>query len=79
MRQAHLEGNVKDMPGLCKSCYLVDPRLSELLNAIYQYFFRHVRTHNVYLQNALQNALNKIGPMLKQNDFQGVLAKVKSL
>jgi len=75
VRRAHLDGAIEQMPKICQSCYIVDPRLSDLLNRIYQYYTRQIQGHPA----ELQNALNKIGPLLKQRAFTQVLDVVQAL
>jgi hypothetical protein len=75
MRKASFEGLQKDLPPACNTCFLVDPRLSDLLNAIFRYFFLIVRKHPAYLQNALHD----IGKSMKTKDFRSIVAIVQSL
>gem|GEM_PF-3089145 len=75
LRRAALDGDIKSMPPCCRTCYIVDPRLSDMLNAVFNFFFFRVRKHPVYLQNAL----NKMGPMMKRQDFDGVIRLLKGL
>ncbi|AFM24423.1 putative Fe-S oxidoreductase [Desulfomonile tiedjei DSM 6799] len=75
MRNASFEGLAQELPPACNTCYLVDPRLSDLLNAIFGYFFLIVRKHPAYLQNALHD----IGKSMKTKDFRSIVAIVQSL
>lgn len=72
LRKSHLDLNVDEMPGICQQCYVVDPRLDDLLNAIFQYFFREIRKHPIHLQQAL----NRMQPALQSRDFDSVMAVV---
>lgn len=74
-RKAHLEGRAEDMPALCQNCYLADPRYARIISGTIQRFYAKVRKHPVYLQRAL----NRIGPLLKAHDFDGVKAVIESL
>lgn len=75
IRRAHMDGDVKNMPELCQSCFMVDPRLSDLLNQIFQFFFQHVKKHPVYLQNSL----DEIGGHLKSRTFSDLVIKLQSM
>lgn len=75
VRNAHLENDVAAMPKICQGCYVVDPRLDEVFNGIFQYFFRHVQKHPVHLQQAL----NEIRPKLSAMDMDGVMEIVEKL
>ena len=75
LREASLAGDLQALPDCCASCYIVDPRLSILINQIIQYFYLRVRRHPVYLQNGL----NRIGPNLKAQDFGQVRKIVHDL
>lgn len=75
VRRAHLENDVAAMPKICQGCFVVDPRLDEVFNGIFQYFFRHIRKHPVYLQQAL----DEIRPKLAAMDMDGVMETVEKL
>lgn len=75
VRKAHLENDIPSMPKICQGCYVVDPRLDEVFNGIFQYFFRNVRKHPVYLQQAL----NEMRPKLAEMDMDGVMEIVEKL
>ena len=48
---------------------------AKVFNGIFQYFFRHVQKHPVYLQRAL----NEIRPKLSAMDMDGVMEIVEKL
>jgi len=75
VRKAHLENDVAAMPKICQGCFVVDPRLDEVFNGIFQYYFREVRKHPVYLQQAL----NELQPKLASMDMDGVMEIVEAL
>jgi len=75
VRKAHLENDVPSMPKICQGCFVVDPRLDEVFNGIFQHFFRNVRKHPVYLQQAL----NDLRPKLAAMDMDGVMEIVEAL
>lgn len=75
IRRAHLDGNTQAMPDLCRECFMVDPRLSEVINGVFQYFFRYVKAP----ASELQRALFDIGPKLKSRDFGGVIDRLTQL
>jgi hypothetical protein len=64
-RRAHITGEVSAIPEMCKSCYIVDPRYSKVVNGLILHFYHHIKKHPVYLQNKL----NEIGPMLREHRF----------
>lgn len=68
IRKAHLDRNIDSMPNLCQSCYIVDPRLSDLLNQICQFFYLKIKGH----PSDLQHLLNQIGPKLRLSQFDEI-------
>lgn len=74
-RRAQLAGDVENMPAQCQKCYIVDPRYSKIINSVIQNFYHNIKRHPVYLQNAL----NEIGPMLKEHRFDDVLSVTESM
>ena len=75
VRRAHLENDIAAMPKICQGCYVVDLRLDDVFNGIFQYFFRNVQKHPAYLQQAL----NEIRPRLSVMDMDGVMEIVEEL
>ncbi|MBM3546436.1 MAG: radical SAM protein [Alphaproteobacteria bacterium] len=75
LRRAHIANDTSQMPELCRKCYVVDERLDTLLNEIFQYFARFVRSGG----RVLQQHLDQIGPLLKGRDYRAVLAVVDSM
>lgn len=53
IRKAHLQNNSEKLPGLCRNCFVVDPRVSTALTLIVWFFYSHSEKHPVYLQNFL--------------------------
>jgi len=75
IRRAHLDGNTQAMPDLCRDCFIVDPRLSDVINGIFQYFIRHVGKDAAELQAALPEIIAGLGA----RDFDAVLERVRRL
>ncbi len=75
LRQAHLDRDVAAMPESCRRCQAVDDRYSLVINAVIQYFYLKIDRHPIYLQQAL----NRIGPMLKAHEFADIAKVVEDL
>jgi hypothetical protein len=75
IRAAHLGGRAEDMPALCRSCYMIDPRLSELLSDVIRFFYKAGGKD----PSVLQDFLNLSAGDLRGGDYLAYLTKVKSL
>ncbi|MBF0455905.1 MAG: SPASM domain-containing protein [Magnetococcales bacterium] len=75
LRRTHLKGKKKKLPQSCQDCFGVDPRLSTLINALFVYYNGVLKRHPVHLQNLL----NKIGPLLKNKEYQAIWPLIPGL
>ena len=75
IRAAHLDGRTEDMPALCQSCYLIDPRLSELLSDVIRFFYKAGDKD----PDVLQDFLDRSADDLRGGDYSAYLTKVKTL
>ena len=72
LRRAHLDNDEAALPELCRTCFIVDPRLSNLMTLIIQHGY-----HDASITpDRVQQTINKIGPLLKAGEYPAVLSVV---
>jgi len=67
-RQAHLDREVSSMPEICRNCYFVDWRYSQLINHVYRHFHRYADLPEASVQTALLEVIDR----MKQKRFQDI-------